>query len=122
LEQFELSERKNDRVEGFSKGMKQRVLIASALVHGPHVFFLDEPTSRLDVHSQRFIRTIIREMNDKGTTVFLTTHNIEEVNALSIGLPSSTTGGLRPSTPLNGSSRRFKRRNPSRSRLMNPSM
>ncbi len=82
LEQFELSERKNDKVGGFSKGMKQRVLIASALVHDPHVLFLDEPTSGLDVHSQRLIRAIIREMNDAGTTVFLTTHNIEEANAL----------------------------------------
>ncbi len=67
LEQFELSERKNDKVEGFSKGMKQRALIASALVHDPHVLFLDEPTSGLDVHSQRLIRAIIREMNDAGT-------------------------------------------------------
>ncbi|MGZ5539947.1 MAG: ABC transporter ATP-binding protein [Halobacteriota archaeon] len=82
LEQFELSERKKDKVEGFSKGMKQRVLIASALVHNPHVLFLDEPTSGLDVHSQRLIRAIIREMNDADTTVFLTTHNIEEANAL----------------------------------------
>jgi ABC-2 type transport system ATP-binding protein len=82
LEQFELSETKNDKVEGFSKGMKQRVLIASALVHNPHVLFLDEPTSGLDVHSQRLIRAIIREMNDADTTVFLTTHNIEEANAL----------------------------------------
>ena len=82
LEQFELSERKDDRVEGFSKGMKQRVLIASALVHIPQVLFLDEPTSGLDVHSQRLIRAIIREMNDAGTTVFLTTHNIEEANTL----------------------------------------
>jgi ABC-2 type transport system ATP-binding protein len=70
LAQFELSERKDDRVEGFSKGMKQRVLIASALVHIPQVLFLDEPTSGL------------REMNNAGTTVFLTTHNIEEANAL----------------------------------------
>ncbi len=82
LEQFELSDRKDDRVEEFSKGMKQRVLIASALVHIPQVLFLDEPTSGLDVHSQRLIRTIIREMNRAGTTVFLTTHNIEEANTL----------------------------------------
>ena len=82
LQQFELSDRKDDRVEGFSKGMKQRVLIASALVHVPQVLFLDEPTSGLDVHSQRLIRAIIREMNDAGTTVFLTTHHIEEANTL----------------------------------------
>jgi ABC-2 type transport system ATP-binding protein len=94
LEQFELSERKNDRVEGFSKGMKQRVLIASALVHNPHVLFLDEPTSGLDVHSQRLIRAIVREMNDAGTTVFLTTHNIEEANALCDRVGIINHGGL----------------------------
>jgi ABC-2 type transport system ATP-binding protein len=82
LRQFELYERKDDRVQGFSKGMKQRVLIASALVHAPQVLFLDEPTSGLDVHSQRLIRTTIREMHREGTTVFLTTHNIEEASAL----------------------------------------
>jgi ABC-2 type transport system ATP-binding protein len=82
LKQFELWDRRNDRVEGFSKGMKQRVLIASALVHVPQVVFLDEPTSGLDVHSQRLIRAILREINQAGTTVFLTTHNIEEANAL----------------------------------------
>jgi ABC-2 type transport system ATP-binding protein len=94
LEQFKLSERKNDKVEGFSKGMKQRVLIASALVHNPHVLFLDEPTSGLDVHSQRLIRAIIREMNDAGTTVFLTTHNIEEANALCDRVAIINRGGL----------------------------
>jgi ABC-2 type transport system ATP-binding protein len=82
LKQFELDDRKDDRVQGFSKGMKQRVLIASALVHAPQVLFLDEPTSGLDVHSQRLIRTIITEMHHEGTTVFLTTHNIEEASAL----------------------------------------
>lgn len=82
LELFGLSDRKDNRVEGFSKGMKQRVLIASALVSNPRVLFLDEPTSGLDVQSQRLIRSIIREMNDAGTTVLLTTHNIEEANAL----------------------------------------
>ncbi len=82
LQQFELYERRDDHVETFSKGMKQRVLIASALVHIPEILFLDEPTSGLDVHSQRLIRTIITEMNAHGTTIFLTTHNIEEANLL----------------------------------------
>ncbi len=82
LEQFELHDRKDDHVLTFSKGMKQRVLIASAIAHIPEILFLDEPTSGLDVHSQRLIRMIIREMNQQGTTVFLTTHNIEEANIL----------------------------------------
>ena len=82
LAQFELYDRKDDHVETFSKGMKQRVLIASALVHTPEILFLDEPTSGLDVRSQRLIRGIIKEMNESGTTIFLTTHNIEEANLL----------------------------------------
>ena len=82
LERFGLSERKNTPVKTFSKGMKQRVNIASAIVHNPEILFLDEPTSGLDVQSQRLIKTIIREMNQRGTTIFLTTHNIEEANVL----------------------------------------
>ncbi|HID19508.1 MAG TPA: ATP-binding cassette domain-containing protein [Methanophagales archaeon] len=82
LEQFGLSDRKDDLVRTFSKGMKQRVNIASAIVHNPEILFLDEPTLGLDVQSQRLIRDIINQMNQKGTTIFLTTHNIEEANQL----------------------------------------
>jgi ABC-2 type transport system ATP-binding protein len=82
LEQFGLYERKDDPAKTFSKGMKQRVNIASAIVHNPEILFLDEPTAGLDVQSQRLIRNIIKEMNHKGTTIFLTTHNIEEANIL----------------------------------------
>jgi len=82
LEQFGLYSRRDDFVRTFSKGMKQRVNIASAIVHNPKILFLDEPTSGLDVQSQRLIRNIIKQMNQKGTTIFLTTHNIEEANQL----------------------------------------
>ena len=82
LEQFGLYERRNDLVGSFSKGMKQRVNIATAIVHDPAILFLDEPTSGLDVQSQKLIKKIIKRMNEKGTTVFLTTHNIEEANLL----------------------------------------
>lgn len=82
LEQFELYDRKDDVVKTFSKGMKQRVNIASAIVYNPEILFLDEPTSGLDVQSQRLVRDIITQMNQKGTTIFLTTHNIEEANKL----------------------------------------
>ncbi len=82
LDRFKLLDRRNDPVKTFSKGMKQRVNIASAIVHNPEILFLDEPTSGLDVQSQRLIKEIIIEMNEKGTTVFLTTHNIEEANVL----------------------------------------
>ncbi|MCD6393295.1 MAG: ATP-binding cassette domain-containing protein, partial [Planctomycetes bacterium] len=82
LEQFGLYDRKDDLAKTFSKGMKQRVNVASAIVHNPELLFLDEPTSGLDVQSQRLIKKIIKEMNQKGTTIFLTTHNIEEANIL----------------------------------------
>jgi len=82
LEQFGLYDRKDDLAKTFSKGMKQRVNIASAIVHNPELLFLDEPTSGLDVQSQRLIRKIITDMNQRGTTIFLTTHNIEEASML----------------------------------------
>ncbi|MGA1843901.1 MAG: ABC transporter ATP-binding protein [bacterium] len=82
LQRFKLDDRKDNPVKTFSKGMQQRVNIASALVHDPEILFLDEPTSGLDVQSQRLIKNIIKEMNQKGTTIFLTTHNIEEANIL----------------------------------------
>jgi ABC-2 type transport system ATP-binding protein len=82
LERFGLYERKDSVVKTFSKGMKQLVNIASALVHDPAILFFDEPTSGLDVQSQRMIRNVIKEMNQKGTTIFFTTHNIEEANIL----------------------------------------
>lgn len=82
LEQFELYDRKDYLVRTFSKGMKQRINIASAIVHNPEILFLDEPTPGLDVKSQRLIRDIINQMNQKGITIFLTTHNIEEANQL----------------------------------------
>jgi len=82
LKKFELYERKKQLVKGFSKGMKQKLLLCMAMVNNPKILFLDEPTSGLDVESQRLIRDMIQELNKKGTTVFLTTHNMEEANQL----------------------------------------
>jgi len=82
LRKFAIHQRKDDAIRTFSKGMKQRVTIAAAIVHNPDILFLDEPTSGLDVQSQRLIKQIVKEINRKGTTIFLTTHNIEEANVL----------------------------------------
>jgi ABC-2 type transport system ATP-binding protein len=82
LKQLGLHERKDHIVKGFSRGMKQKLLLCMALINEPRILFLDEPTSGLDVESQRLIRDMIRELNEKGTTVFLTTHNMEEANQL----------------------------------------
>jgi len=82
LKKFELYERRKQFVKGFSKGMKQKLLLCMALISEPQILFLDEPTSGLDVESQRLIKDMIREFNANGTTVFLTTHNMEEANQL----------------------------------------
>ena len=77
-----LSDKRRNLVRTFSKGMKQRVSIACAIIHRPHVLFLDEPTSGLDVQSRRLVIETIHDMNEQGSTIFLTTHNIEEANTL----------------------------------------
>jgi ABC-2 type transport system ATP-binding protein len=80
LDLFGLFDRRNDRVRGFSKGMKRRLTLAMGLINDPRLLFLDEPTSGLDVQSNIIIRDVIRDLNAQGVTVFLTTHNIEEAN------------------------------------------
>jgi len=82
LDQLGLSERRNDLVRTFSKGMRQRISIACAIVHSPPVLLLDEPTTGLDVYSRRLVIDTVRHMNREGSTILLTTHNIEEANAL----------------------------------------
>jgi len=82
LELFGLQDRKDQKTKGFSKGMKQRLILAMALIHEPELLFLDEPTSGLDVQSTRLIRNQLRELNQNDATVFLTTHNIEEANQM----------------------------------------
>jgi ABC-2 type transport system ATP-binding protein len=82
LKMFNLYEKREQKVKTFSKGMKQRIILTMALMNKAKVLFLDEPTSGLDVESTRLIRNLIRKFNQKGITVFLTTHNIEEANQL----------------------------------------
>jgi len=82
LELFDLQDRRDQKTKGFSKGMKQRLILAMALIHEPKLLFLDEPTSGLDVQSARLIRDLIRELNRNGVTVFLTTHNIAEADQM----------------------------------------
>jgi len=82
LSELGLQERGDDFVRTFSKGMKQRVSIACAIIHEPNILFLDEPTEGLDVQSRRLIIDTIYSMNKQGCTVFLTTHNIDEANRL----------------------------------------
>jgi ABC-2 type transport system ATP-binding protein len=82
LEQVGLAERSRELVKKFSNGMKQRLLIARALLPEPKVLFLDEPTRGLDPHMARGIREIVSSLAQSGTTVFLTTHYMEEADRL----------------------------------------
>ncbi len=88
LRTFDLYEKRNVKVKGFSKGMRQRLIIAMAMIADPELYFLDEPTSGLDVMSARLIKDVIREEKKAGKTIFMTTHNMADANELceSIGI------------------------------------
>lgn len=82
LGEFNLEEAAGRRFKAYSKGMKRKLTIAAALMHSPEILFLDEPTTGIDVASVRQIREMIKTLNRNGTTIFLTTHYIEEAERL----------------------------------------
>lgn len=82
LRRVGLAGRERDKVSGYSKGMKQRLMIARSMVNRPEILFMDEPTSGLDPVSGEAIRHIIQEERDRGATVFLTTHDMWEADKL----------------------------------------
>ncbi len=82
LERVGLTDAAKRRVKTYSTGMKQRLLIARALINQPRLLFLDEPTRGLDPASARELRELVRQLSDAGTTVFLTTHYMEEADEL----------------------------------------
>jgi ABC-2 type transport system ATP-binding protein len=82
LELVELEDAADRRIKGYSGGMKRRLDLASALVHRPEVLFLDEPTTGLDPASRLTVWDEVRRINERGTTVFLTTQYLEEADAL----------------------------------------
>ena len=82
LEYVDMTDDANQLIDKISGGMKRRTMIARALIHRPKLLFLDEPTVGLDAQTRRRVWDLIRRMNSEGTTVFLTTHYIEEAEAL----------------------------------------
>ena len=82
LQQVDLLDRAKDNVQHYSNGMKQRLLIARALLHRPQIIFLDEPTRGLDPVVGREIRRLVTELATQGVTIFLTTHYMEEADEL----------------------------------------
>ncbi|MBN1177034.1 MAG: ABC transporter ATP-binding protein [Dehalococcoidales bacterium] len=83
LERVDLGGRGKDRVETYSKGMKQRLMVARSILNKPRILFLDEPTAGLDPTSSEKIRNVILEERERGATVFLTTHDMLEADKLS---------------------------------------
>jgi ABC-2 type transport system ATP-binding protein len=82
LRLFGLWEKQHLKADTYSKGMRRRLSIAMGIIHRPTLLFLDEPTTGLDAQSVHTIRDLVRQMNADGTTIFLTTHQIEEANQL----------------------------------------
>jgi ABC-2 type transport system ATP-binding protein len=82
LEVLGLAGRERDRVEGYSRGMKQRLHLARGLLNDPEVLFLDEPTIGLDPVGARDLRVLVRGLADRGKTIFLTTHYMFEADAI----------------------------------------
>jgi ABC-2 type transport system ATP-binding protein len=82
LDYVEMTEKQDQLIDRISEGMKRRTMIARALIHRPKLIFLDEPTVGLDAQTRRKVWDLIRAMNSDGATIFLTTHYIEEAEAL----------------------------------------
>lgn len=82
LARLELDEAADIPVRAYSKGMRRKLLLARALLHRPKILYLDEPTANLDSHSTDRVRRLLRELASSGVTVFMTTHDMEEVEAI----------------------------------------
>lgn len=82
LSMLGLWERRNDAVGSFSKGMRQKLAVARALIHEPQILFLDEPTTGLDPEASKTVRDFIEELKAEGRTIFMTTHNLDEAEKL----------------------------------------
>ena len=82
LARLELSEASDVIVSAYSKGMRRKLLIAREIMHCPKILYFDEPTANLDAHSTELVRELLRELASQGTTIFLTTHNMEEVEQI----------------------------------------
>lgn len=107
LERFDLTEKRNTPVRQLSGGQQQRVAMAVAIANNPEIVLLDEPTSALDPHARRAVWDIVRQLHDEGRTIILTTHSMEEAEALcgrvaiidhgqiiASGAPASIVAGL----------------------------
>ncbi|MBA7691473.1 Vitamin B12 import ATP-binding protein BtuD [subsurface metagenome] len=109
LKMMGLWERREDEVGNFSKGMKQRLALARALLHEPKVLFLDEPTAGLDPEAAHEVRDTIKKLSSEGRTIFLSTHNLAEAELLCHRIAVVRTQLLASDTPENLRQRLFRR-------------
>jgi ABC-2 type transport system ATP-binding protein len=94
LRDLSLADKRDSRIMTLSGGMKRRVMIAKALSHEPEILFLDEPTAGVDVELRRDMWTLVRGLRDKGVTVILTTHYIEEAEEMADRIGVINKGAL----------------------------
>ncbi len=102
--------RRMDEVGSFSKGMRQKLAIARALLHEPRVLFLDEPTSGLDPEAAKLVRDFIEELKTEGRTIFLCTHNLDEADRLCDRIGIFKSRLIAVDTPANLRQKLFGRR------------
>lgn len=110
LRMLGLWERRFDPVGSFSKGMRQKLAIARALLHEPQVLFLDEPTSGLDPEAAKLVRDFIEELESEGRTIVLCTHNLDEAERLCQRVAIFKTRLIAVDTPENLRKRLFGRK------------
>ena len=110
LKMLGLYDRRLDQAGTFSKGMKQKLAIARALLHEPKVIFLDEPTAALDPEAAHLVRDFISEMKGEGRTIFLCTHNLDEADRLCDRIAVFKSRLLVQDTPTNLRASLFGRR------------
>jgi ABC-2 type transport system ATP-binding protein len=94
LQDLSLLDKRNSRIMTLSGGMKRRVMIAKALSHEPEILFLDEPTAGVDVELRRDMWNLVRSLRDKGVTIILTTHYIEEAEEMADRIGVINKGAL----------------------------
>ncbi len=110
LHMLDLWNRRHDEVGTFSKGMRQKLAIARALLHEPRILFLDEPTAGLDPEAARLVRNFITELRQEGRTIFICTHNLDEADKLCDRIGVFKTHLLMVDTPHNLRSQLFGRK------------
>ena len=109
MQTFELWERREDQVQTFSKGMKQKIAIMRCLLHDPEYLFLDEPVSGLDPEASKTVRDFILDLKKKGKTVILSTHNLDDADRLCDRVAVIRKSLIALDMPLNLRTRMFKR-------------